>query len=286
MPTRILRPFAVTAIVFAVGLIALAQEAKTPPSGLVRTQEGELPIILSAPHGGTAEIPGVPERKGEGLVKGSSGFFTGRDTGTEELAVDIAAAVEKRLGKKPYFVLARFHRKYIDPNRPADIAYESPKAKPVYEEFHGAIADYCKAVKQTFGRGLLLDVHGQGTAADTIFRGTKNGTTVTLLRDRFGEKAHLGKESFFGLLAANGCKVFPEPESKEKERSGFTGGYIVQTYGSHAGHGIDAIQLEFGGDYRAVGKRKAAADKVAAAIEGYAKLYLPDQPTPKKAVEK
>jgi N-formylglutamate amidohydrolase len=263
-------------VIIAAG--ALAGEAN-PAAKLVGAQPGKLPIILSAPHGGAKEVPGVPPRRGEGLVKGSKGFFTGRDTGTEELAEALAAAIEKKMGKRPYVVVARFHRRYIDANRPPEIAYESKLAKPVYDEYHAALARYCKEVKKTYGRGLLLDVHGQGTARDTVFRGTQNGKTVTLLRQRFGEQAHTAKKSFFGLLAANGCKVHPE-DGAGKERAGFTGGHIVRTYGSHEGYGIDAIQLEFGGDYRAKGKREDTARKVAAAVAEYARLYLEEKAKP------
>ena len=42
-------------------------------SRFVRTQAGELPIILSAPHGGKLDVPDVAVRKGEGLAKGGSG---------------------------------------------------------------------------------------------------------------------------------------------------------------------------------------------------------------------
>jgi N-formylglutamate amidohydrolase len=247
---------------------------ETPPaSGLVATQEGALPIILSAPHGGSKEVPGVPPRKGEGLAKGPRGFFTGRDGGTEELTYALAEAIEKRLGKKPYFIVARFHRRYIDANRPPEVALESPNARPVYDAYHRALAGYCQQVKKAHGRGLLLDVHGQAAEADTIFRGTQNGKTVTLLRQRFGEPAHAGPKSFFGLLAAQGCKVFPG-EGAAKERAGYTGGHTVRTYGSHDTHGIDAMQLEFGGGYRSKAKVKETAERVARAVEAYAKLYL------------
>ncbi len=77
------------------------------PSRFVRTQAGELPIILSAPHGGTLEVPDVAVRKGEGFPAGGSGFVVDRDTGTEELAQHVAEAIEKRFGKKPYFVVQR-----------------------------------------------------------------------------------------------------------------------------------------------------------------------------------
>lgn len=267
---RLSTPWAV--LILVPGLMAPAQEAKVAPSDLVAVQEGQLPIILSAPHGGLAKVPGVPERKGEGLVKKPGGFVTARDGGTEELAHDLSRAVEAKLGKKPYLVAARFARKYIDPNRPPEAGYEVPAAKPVYDAYHDALARFCRDVQKAHGRGLLLDLHGQGTAADTIFRGTKDGKTVTLLVQRFGPPAHNGPKSFFGLLAGRGCKVHPTDGGREQ--AGFTGGYIVQTYGSHEGYGIDAIQLEFGGDYRARERRQDTAAKVAAAVAAYADLYL------------
>ena len=48
---------------------------------------------------------------------------------------------------------------------------------------------------------------------------------------------------------------------------------IVQTYGPGE-FGIDAIQLEFGGDYRTPARRAATAVVVAAAVERFAGLYL------------
>ena len=185
------------------------------------------------------------------------------------------------MGKKPYYVVAKFSRKYIDANRPKEVAYESADAKPVYDYYHSTLARFCKEVRKNHSRGLFLDLHGQGTARDTIFRGTKDGKTVALLVQRYGEKAHNGPDSLFGLLAARCCKVIPDPKLGGKERAGFTGGYIVQTYGSHQGDGIDADQLEFGGEYSDEAKIKDTAAKLADAIDAYAKLYLFD-----KAVEK
>ena len=57
---------------------------------LVIVRYGTLPIIISAPHGGSLSLPGVDARNGEGQTKGASGFRTARDTGTEELALLIA----------------------------------------------------------------------------------------------------------------------------------------------------------------------------------------------------
>ena len=243
---------------------------------LVGTQTGELPIILSAPHGGNGDVPMTDLRKGEGIEKGPRGFVNGRDVGTEELCADVAAALEVRLKKKPYFVISRFHRKYIDPNRPAEIAYEDPDAKPYYDFYHSSLATYCKEVQQKYRRGLLLDLHGQASSKETVYRGTQNGKTVTLLRERFGEPAHMGPQSLFGTLNTLGWKTHPLDDGKEQ--AGFTGGFIVQTYGSHQGFGIDAIQLEFGADYRTPEVRKKTASVLAEAVEAYRDRYLIEKP--------
>ena len=243
------------------------QEASTP---LVATQEGDLPLILSAPHGGSKEIPGVPPRKGEGIKKGPSGFVTARDGGIEELAHEIAAAVLRRTGKKPYLVAASFHRRYLDCNRPASVAYEHDGAKAVYEEYHGALAKYCAAAVKKFGGGLVVDLHGQGSARDKVFRGTQNGRTTALMQERFGKEFHAGPRSLLGMLKARGWAVHPEDEGQEQ--SGFTGGYIVQTCGRREA-GTDAIQFEFGADFRGAERRKATAETMAEALAEFVKLY-------------
>ena len=265
--------------------VLCGQEKSTKPiipvEELVFVRTGDLPIILSAPHGGTGEIPGVTERTGAGLATGPSGFFTGRDGGTEELAMEVVEAIKKRFGKSPYVVVSKVHRKFMDPNRPADISYEDAKAKPYYDHYHDNLSKHCREVTDRFKAGVLIDLHGQGTSRETVYRGTKNGLTVTHLRETFGEQAHLGSKSLFGLLSTRGWKVHPSPHD-EKEQSGFTGGFIVLSYGSHKSQPIDAIQLEFGAEYRAAGKRAKTVAVLTDALVEYAGLYLqvraPDEP--------
>lgn len=100
-----------------------------------------------------------------------------------------------------------------------------------------------------------------------MFRGTQNGKTVTLLRERFGETR------LFGRLKTHGWKVHPDPLD-DREQAAFRGGYIVQTYGSHQGFGIDAIQLEFGAEYRAKNAREKTAKTLADAIAVYSTRFL------------
>src|SRR5690348_11617781 len=89
-------------------LLGRADAAKT--ADLIIVQEGTLPLVITAPHGGTRDVPGVTaKREGKDVT---SKFVTAMDTNTDQLAMKIATGVEKRLGAKPHLVIAKFARKY------------------------------------------------------------------------------------------------------------------------------------------------------------------------------
>ncbi len=265
------------ALLGAVASDANGLAAEDATERLIFVQEGELPIILSAPHGGTKAVPGVEARQGEEVPGATGRFVVSRDVGTEELATLIATGLERRFGKKPYVVKSLAHRKYLDPNRPVAAAYEDDKAKPVYDAYHKALAKFCREVNSKHRSGLLLDIHGQDALKDAVLRGTNNGKTVTLLRERFGDEAHVGATSLFGRLRAAGLKVHPDPLDG-LDHARYSGGYIVQTYGSHQGFGIDAMQLEFGSDLRTQERRPLTANAVIDAVVAYCGDYLPSAP--------
>lgn len=255
---------------FALAALGVSHAAAQSKPELVTIKAGETPIILAAPHGGRLPIPGVPERQGEGVKM----FKVESDTGTDELTAKLAAALQEKMGKRPYVVIARFHRKFLDANRPKSGAYETPEAEATYDAYHGALAKARQDVIRRWGHGILLDVHGQGAERDAIFRGTQNGKTVQHLVSRFGREALIGKTSLFGQLAQQGVSVIPAVESTEREESRYGGGYTVMTYGSAAGGTLDALQLEVGKDLRTTGV-DAAAGKLANGIAAFAQTYLP-----------
>jgi N-formylglutamate amidohydrolase len=271
MPHR----FALLAFPF-LALVALtpASDAPSKPEDFVTVRKGTLPIILSAPHGGRMKVPDVPERVGKGLTN----FHTVRDNNTAELTEKLAAELEELLGGKPWVVIARFDRKYLDANRPREEGYESDKAKPYYDAYHRPLAAACLAVRKKHGRGLLLDIHGNGVHKGTICRGTQNGKTVTLLRERDGWPAVRGKYSVLGRMEKLGYKVLPASDAGEdaKEERQFTGGFIVTNYGSHTAYAIDAIQLEFGSFLRDKDKYETTAKDLADAIRVFHDTYLKD----------
>ncbi|QOV88480.1 N-formylglutamate amidohydrolase [Humisphaera borealis] len=242
------------------------------PEALVTIGKGTLPIILSSPHGGRTAIPDTPPRKGEGIQK----FVAVRDDNTAELTEKLADAIEKQLGGRPYVVIARFERKFADPNRVAADAYEHPNAKTHYDAYHKAIKDAAAEVKAKWGRGLLLDIHGQAVTPDGIYRGTRDGKAVAELLKREGEAAVVGPKSLFGLLGAAGYPILPEkPPTGIGTEARYNGGYIVDAYGSHQGTAIDAIQMEFGGKLRAKDRLDKTAADVAKAVAEFSTKYLP-----------
>ncbi|MSP37120.1 MAG: hypothetical protein EXR70_01340 [Deltaproteobacteria bacterium] len=245
--------------------------ASAENSNFVVITSGQLPIILSAPHGGQQAIPGVSQRQGSGVA----GFVTGSDTRTDLLAQLVAVELERRLSAKPFSVIARFERKYLDVNRASDAAFENGTVKEHYDAYHGALRQFSGLVKSQWGGGLLLDIHGEGSDATAIYRGTQNGKTVKALIEQFGAPVLSGKNSLLGQMASKGYKVLPSTDERAKETR-YTGGYIVQRYGSHQAAGIDAMQLEFGSTLRSRANLERTARDLADSIVVFAKEYLPN----------
>ncbi len=264
-------PILLAALAGALSLVGAHRpgEARPLAHGLIAIESGTLPIILSAPHGGTEGIPGVPER-----TKGTRV----RDDHTGEVAALVAAALEKELHARPALVRAYFHRKFCDANRRESEALEDEGARPVYAAYHEALRSLVDDARtRTNGRALLVDIHGQKQLPDTLVRGTRDGKTVKALLARAGEEAVVGSKSVFGALGDLGYKTDPPRGAPfvQRENPSFEGGYIVATYGSHAKDGIDAIQIEIG---RRLREDKAAREKLArdlaAAIAKFHRAYL------------
>ncbi len=257
--------------------------APPPP---VTVEAGDLPIIVSAPHGGRQRLKDVPDRTGSAVVPGKpkgSGFQTALDSGTDALARAVADEIAKRLGKRPFLVICNTTRKQFDANRPESIGVEHDGARPAYRRYHDALMRFRAEILRRFGSGLLLDIHGQGSTKDAIYRGTGNGSTVAGLP----RESLIGEGGLLGVLDGKGIRLIPSNREEGKNESpGLNGGWIVRHYGASA-EGEDgktslrperfwAIQLEYGIDFR----RKAAIPKTAAdlaeAVQRFARATFTD----------
>lgn len=235
------------------------QDSRLSASGYVEIWPGTLPVVLSAPHGGTEKPPDVPDRAfGKGTL----------DANTRPLALAIRDAFARRFGAAPPLVACLMARRKVDCNREIrEGAQGNATAERVWHEFQDAITAAEAAVLQKHPHGIYFDIHGHGHPSARVELGygltaeelgwpdprlnapdIAARSTVRLLDAAspvtFAELVR-GPQSFGALLEQRGIRAVPSPVNVLKAGDlFFGGGYNVHTHGSGDGKGLDAIQIE------------------------------------------
>ncbi len=236
-------------------------------STLVETKTGTLPLLITAPHGGTTPLAGVQQRK-----RGT----TVRDQHTKELALAVWERFKQIVGQAPFVVIAAFDRNHIDANRAEKFAYEHKDAAIHYRTYHAAIRAYIEQIRTKWQVGVLIDLHGQAEKPSVLHLGTRNGLCIGELIVRSSWDAYVGDNSLGGFLRRQGYSVHPATAPPIREHPHFNGGYTVQTYGSHQSGGLDAFQLEVGRNFRKQTEDYLTfAKDLAAALANFCNHYLP-----------
>ena len=191
---------------------------------------GTLPVLVACPHGGDAEPPGVPPRKGS-EVPAACDFEDARDLNTREIAEGVAQRMLEICGEAPYVVIAGWHRKFIDANRSRECAFKAEAAAPFYDEYHATLRAFVDEIRaENGGVGLLFDIHGTagiaGDPADIVYLGTANGETVARLLAA-DPLALFRRRSLRGYLEAAGHAVSPRRPGDPEEPT-LSGGFTVR----------------------------------------------------------
>ena len=127
----------------------------------IEYQAGDLPIIVSAPHGGILEPAEISAR--------TFGVTT-RDLNTQELARAFASALFDRTGRRAHIIINRRHRNRLDANREiVGAAQGDIFGEWAWAEYHGFIEAAKQSVDEQYGSGLYIDLHGHRWWMD--FRG-------------------------------------------------------------------------------------------------------------------
>ncbi|MFA5713137.1 MAG: hypothetical protein WC960_03045 [Bacteroidales bacterium] len=264
----------------------------TTITNYVEYRSGNLPIILSAPHGGSTENSSYTRRSQANT--GDPSFADVRDNYTIELTKEIDSELYKLTGKYPYIIMLELRRWYVDANR--EEHYAVPAGSPqtsVYRHYHSTITSSRNEIKNKFKRGLLIDIHGHGHTVQqvelgysvtktnldkddgTLQAGTaKNSSSIYGLTQNNKKGYNFvqllrGTPSFGSALKSFNIECVPNHTKKSPGAEPyFNGGYITVTYGSMKSNGdfVDAIQMEFPNSYRAAGERNTTAKNVAKAI--------------------
>lgn len=268
-------------------------------NGYVEYIPGELPVILSAPHGGALTPDEIPNR-----TYGA----TGSDRNTADLTLAVRDAMVARTGSAPHVILSRLHRVKLDPNREiVEAAQDNGFAERAWEEFQGFIEIARTQTTNDFGGGMYFDMHGHGHAKNRLELGYLLGSArlnqddaglnslaivqMTSIRelgrttpDTFAELLR-GATSLGGYLQAAGVPTLPSPvDPRPFDDPYFTGGYNTWRHGSlNDTELVSGIQIEhhFPGLRDNDANRRAYAAVLAEAIEDFMTEHFGFfQPTP------
>jgi len=255
----------------------LAPEPPLDVSGWVTTFDGAIPLVLLAAHGGEISPATLPDRSCAGCV-------TLNDANTAALLYAISDAFQQRIGRRPYVVVNRLHRRKFDANRDRTEATGGhAPLNPMWDQWQ-ARTDTAKArALRVHPRALLLDVHGHAHAVPRLELGYLLTSEQLRLTDALlgpllasssiarldsvgragarGAPMLRGKLAFGTRLAALGYPAVPSAQDPAPDpgEEYFTGGFTTQRHGSFGGGAVDALQIEC--NY--VGVRDTAATRAA-----------------------
>lgn len=266
-------------VLLALIAIGSAAEPRQPGKSYFGTQRyieylaGDLPIVLTSPHGGRLRPDTLPDRK-EGV--------TNMDVNTQELARAIADELFARTGHRAHLIASHLHRQKLDPNRDIkEAAQGSPGAELAWREFHADVAEALAAAVAAHGFAFLIDVHGHAHPIARIELGyglnppqlnqpdasfdQSNLVAASTLADLHarlgGSGAALirGPRSLGDFFTERGFRAVPSLNDPQPGRNPFFGGgyTVVHHAGGVKTAKIDGVQIE---TYR-VGLRDTAENR-------------------------
>lgn len=273
-------------------------------NGYVEYRAGNLPIILSAPHGGDLAPAIIPDRS-------CPNAQTLNDANTQALTRQLDTAIQQRFGCYPHVIINRLARRKLDANRDlGEAACGNPLAEAAWFDYHEFIDSAKKAATSIYGQGLFIDLHGHAHLIQRLELGylltgaelRKPDDTLDLsayvaessLRHLAGSNLHqlphsaLLRDSFAlgTLLQDRGYPSVPS-SADPAPLSGdpyFNGGYNTARHGSAGGGAIDAVQIEcyFAGVRDTWFNRHRFADTLALATQiflekhAFGEVFIPD----------
>lgn len=280
--------FIVSSPVCADELLPAAGQSQYGKNKYVEYIGGNLPVIISAPHGGRLAPAGIPDRKSGVLLA---------DGNTDLLAKEIASAFHKQTGKYPHVIICHLKRIKVDCNREIEEAAQGNEdAEQAWTEFHDFIGQARESLIESSGGGLYIDLHGHGhpdvrlelgyllsnrelKGEDKKVEKLKKKSSIRKLAD--DSKASFvellrGDASFGALMQQRGFSSVPSPEFPHAgDAKYFNGGYNTRRYGSWDGGKISGFQVECPRkSVRDTEKnRKAFAKAFASAVVEYLTLH-------------
>lgn len=119
-------------------------------------QYGNMPLIISVPHGGTDDPATIPDRTCPGIT-------TVTDSRTIEMANAIDSVCKVDYGFQPYLVISYLKRTKLDQNRDLPEATCSNTAiTGIWNNYHLSIDSLVTKIIAKYPLALFIDLHGHG----------------------------------------------------------------------------------------------------------------------------
>ncbi|MFN8355864.1 MAG: hypothetical protein U0Y10_15510 [Spirosomataceae bacterium] len=221
---------------------AIVTKKKLDP--YTEVQYGNMPLIISVPHGGTANPTTLPERT-------CAGITTATDAATIELATTIDSLCKADYGVQPYLVICYLKRTKIDQNRElAEATCSNSALTSIWNNYHASIDTFIIKITTKYPGALFIDLHGHGHTKQRLELGylltgneLRNTTSVVaasssvyqLLQQNTALSINqlLTGPTAFGTLMAN--RMFPSVPSQQDVAplatdDYFNGGYNTARY--------------------------------------------------------
>jgi len=159
---------------------------------------GTLPIVISAPHGGSVTPLFLPDRT-------CNNATTVTDVNTRELALQIDSSFFAQTGCHINLVLCNLKRTKLDCNREiVEAACGNAYAERAWNEYHRFIDSALQLSRDRYGQAFYIDLHGHGHSKQRIELGY--GLSASILRNgdaTLNTSGNIRLSSIGDLTAAN-----------------------------------------------------------------------------------
>jgi hypothetical protein len=119
-------------------------------------QYGNMPLIISVPHGGIVQPITIPDRT-------CAGITTVTDGKTIELAYAMDSVLKADYGVQPYMVITNLARIKIDQNRDfAEATCSNNNLAVFWNNYHYSIDTAITKILAKYPSALFIDLHGHG----------------------------------------------------------------------------------------------------------------------------
>jgi hypothetical protein len=233
--------------------------------GYITYYPGNIPLVISIPHGGDISPSEISDR---------TYGITVTDSNTIELGIAMRNYFYANFNIRPYLIINNLKRTKLDANREINEAAQGNIfARRAFNEFHFYIQSAREEILSKYSTGFLFDIHGHGVNPDGFYDMRTwigyllSGDELDNSNSYIDQNISIDKTSIYSmanssaetlseiLRGPNSLGSFFEnnlytalPSSNSPSPEGmryFSGGYNTFFYGTDRNFNFNAIQLEF-----------------------------------------